>query len=174
MDLSNSNAFYWLGRVYCEDKDYIRSVKCIEKSLRMNPLSQQALQVLKKLSVASDDNDKLYKDFLDIATRYALELNLYFPIKMLADYYRDHEDINEAAIYYRKALRANTKDYDCWLSLGVIQMENGSYAAAQKIFEKICQLFPGRANFAMLKIAVIKTVSEGFISFNYEPFITPK
>lgn len=160
-DLSNSAAFYWLGRVYCEDKDHLRSAKCIEKCLRMNPLNEEALQVLKELAAYSDDNDKLYKELLDVATRHAFELGIFFPIRMLADYYRDHGDINEAAIYYRKALRLNTTDYDCWLALGLIQMENGSYAAAQKIFEKICQLFPGSKVSAKLKIAVIKNVSKG-------------
>lgn len=158
MDLSNSMAFYWLGRVYSEDKDYLRSIKCIEKCLRINPLNEQALLVLKQLSLETQDNDRLYKEMVDVATRHALELGLYFPVKMLADYYRDHEDINEAAIFYRKAIRLNAKDYDCWLALGMIQLENGSYAAAQKIFEKICQVFPAKASFAMLKIAVIKTV----------------
>lgn len=161
MDLSNSAAFYWLGRVYCEDKDDLRSIKCVEKCLRINPLHEGALHVLKKLSLTSEDNDKLYKEMVDVATRHALELGLYFPVKMLADYYKDHEDINEAAIFYRKALRLNPKDYDCWLALGMIQMEIGSYAAAQKIFEKICQLFPKKGDFALLKIAVIKTVSTG-------------
>lgn len=137
----------------------MRSIKCIEKCLRLNPLNEGALQVLQQLSVLSEENDKLCKEILDVATTHALDLGLYGPIKMLGDYYRDHEDINEAAIYYRKALRLNPNNYDCWLALGMIQIENGSYAAAQKIFEKIRQLFPGKTNFALLKIAVIKAVS---------------
>lgn len=115
--------------------------------------------VLQELSKHSEDNDILYKDILDVAAIQSLDIGLYFPVKLLADYYKDHGDINEAAIYYRKALRLNPKDYDCWLALGLIQMENGSYAAAEKIFEKICQIFPGQKNFALLKIAIIKTVS---------------
>lgn len=124
----------------------------------MNPLNTDALQVLKELSLISADNDKLYKELLDESAKHALNLGLCLPVKMLADYYRDHEGINEAAIYYRKALRLKTDDYDCWLALGLIQMENGSYAAAEKIFAKIGQLFPGQANLALLKIAIIKTV----------------
>lgn len=150
----------------------MRAIKCIEKCLRLNPLNEGALQVLQQLAVLSEDNDKLHKEILDVATTHALELGLFGPIKMLGDYYRDHEDINEAAIYYRKALRLNPKNYDCWLALGMIQMENGAFAAAQKIFEKICQLFPGKANFALIKIAIIKAVSE--FDFSWSKGAGPK
>lgn len=126
----------------------------------MNPLNEEAMRCLKLLAAHSEDNDKLYNEILDEASRHGLDLGIFFPLKMLADYYKDHGDINEAAIYYRKALRLNTKDYDCWLALGMVQLENSIYAAAEKIFEKICQLFPAKAKYAKLKIAMIKTVSE--------------
>ena len=157
-DLYNSDAFYWLGRVYQEDHDHLRSLKCLDKCLRMNPLNEEALKGLKTLSVLSEDNDKLYKEILEVATRHALELGLYGPIKLMADFYKDHEDINEAAIYYRKALRFSTSDCDCWMQLGQIMFTNGSYAVAEKIFGKISQMFPSQSTFAQLKTAVIKTV----------------
>lgn len=158
-DLCNSDAFYWLARVYFEDGDHLRSIKCVEKCLRMNPLNEEALKILQSLSHKSEDTDKLYKEILDEAVRHGLDLGLFVPLKLLAEYHEHHKDINEAAIYYRKALRLNPKDYDCWLSLGTIQFENSSFSAAEKLFQKICQLFPKHSGFAKLKLAVIKTVS---------------
>lgn len=125
----------------------------------MNPLNEEALKILQSLSQKSEDNEKLYKEILDEAVRHGLDLGLFAPLKLLAEYFNDHKEINEAAIYYRKALRLNPKDYDCWLALGMIQLENSTFAAAEKIFQKICQLFPQHSHFAKLKLAVIKTVS---------------
>lgn len=154
----NSDAFYWLGKVYFENGDNLRSLKCLEKCLRMNPLNEDALNILREVCRDNENHD-LYREMLEVAVKHGLELGLFSPLKSMAEFYREQDNINEAAIYYRKALRLNPKDYDCWLALGLIQMDNQSFVAAEKIFDKIGQLFPQHRFLAQLKCAIIKTVS---------------
>lgn len=133
----------------------------------MNPLNEDALNILKILTTESKD-DEVYREILEEAAKHGSQLNIHWPLKMFGDFYKDHGDCNEAAIYYRNALRIMPKDYDCWIALGDIQLENNTFIPALKIFEKISELFPDKANYAKLQIAVIKTVKfllESLIQF---------
>lgn len=156
-DLSNSNAFYWLARVYSETDDLKRAVKCLEKCLRMNPLNENALILFK--AVYKQANEKqLFRTLLETAVNHGLALDILWPVKMMGFEYKEDNDVEEAAIYFRKALRIWAHDYDCWIALGEIQMASNIYGPAQKIFEKICQLFPDKSSYSRLQIAILKTV----------------
>lgn len=124
----------------------------------MNPLNEDALKILKILTTESKD-DQVYHEILEEAAKHGSQLNIHWPVKMFGDFYREQGDFNEAAIHYRNALRITSQDYDCWIALGNIQLENNTFVPALRIFEKIAQLFPEKANYAKLQIAVIKTVS---------------
>lgn len=124
----------------------------------MNPLNEDALKILKTLTAESKDN-QLYEELLEESAKLGFQLNIHWPLKMSGDFYKEQGDTNEAATNYRNALRIMPKDYDCWIALGNIQLENNTFIPALKIFEKICQLFPDKANHAKLQMAVIKTVS---------------
>lgn len=46
LDKDNSECFYWLGKIYITTNDEVRSKKCFEKCLSLNPQNEKAISIL--------------------------------------------------------------------------------------------------------------------------------
>ncbi|XP_075166256.1 tetratricopeptide repeat protein 37 isoform X2 [Haematobia irritans] len=152
----SSECFYHLGRIYLATNDLVRSRKCFEKCVTLNPLNEYAVENL----------SAIYQQLGEEELNVALLLNTLKRVKTpskfkhihykLGLHYLNVKNCDEAIQFFRNAIKQDVSCMIYWESLGDAYAFRGSYNSAIRVFEKILEMEPKNL-YAKLQIAVMKT-----------------
>uniref|UniRef100_A0A1A9WAC9 Tetratricopeptide repeat protein 37 n=1 Tax=Glossina brevipalpis TaxID=37001 RepID=A0A1A9WAC9_9MUSC len=164
-----SECFFYLGKIYFALKDTVRSRKCFEKCINLNPLNDLAVDNLsgiyqqigeEDLNVALLTNTLKYLNNPQRAKHLRYKLGLH---------YLNVNNFDEAIQSFRTAIKQDVSCMIYWESLGDAYAERGSYNSAIRVFQKILEMEPYNL-YAQLQMALMKMTirmySESIESFD--------
>ncbi|XP_013109877.2 tetratricopeptide repeat protein 37 [Stomoxys calcitrans] len=152
----SSECFYHLGKIYFASNDLVRSRKCFEKCVTLNPLNEDAVESL----------SAIYQQFGEEDLNVALLLNTLKRLKTpkkfkhihykLGLHYLNVNNCDEAIQCFRNAIKHDVSCMIYWESLGDAYAVRGSYNSAIRVFQKVLEMEPTNI-YAKLQMAIMKT-----------------
>jgi len=127
------------GIQYFEDNNYVKAIEYLSQATRSNTNDITARFYLGAAYHQygwHDDALKHYHITIELAQNAVRSLH------SSARIYRLQNHIEQATIYYRKALAINPTAADIWFELGTVLNETGNKLQAQNAFDKALQLDP--------------------------------
>ncbi|KNC22993.1 hypothetical protein FF38_07937 [Lucilia cuprina] len=157
----SSECFYYLGRIYLATNDIVRSRKCFEKNVTLNPLNEKAVEnlsiIYQKLQ-EEDLNLSLLMSTLKYLKNSEKSKHIHYKLGL---HYLNFQRCDEAIQSFRTAIKHDVTCIIYWESLGDAYAERGSYNSAIRVFQKILEMQPDNL-YARLQIALTKTTIRMF------------
>lgn len=160
LDKDNSECFYWLGLIYITTGDEVRSRKCFEKCLNLNPQNEKAISILSGVYRKNNDweqNLTLLENSVK-SVDGAHQKSAFFQLGL---HHLGQQSFDQAITAFRNSLKYDTENVKCWESLADAYLGRGSYTSALKVFEKSVELNP-KNSYAKLQIGKLKFILQQF------------
>lgn len=160
LDSNNSECFYWLGKIYIAINDEVRSKKCFEKCLNLNPQNEKAISILSAVYRKNrnwDQNLALLENSVKSVDGHHQKAAFF----QLGLHHLSQQNYDNAITAFRNSLKYDTTDVKCWESLADSYLGRGSYTSALKVFEKSVELNP-QNSYAKLQIAKVKFILQQY------------
>lgn len=143
---TNPNAYYYLGSLYYEIKEYERAAEVLQRALILNPDFEPAYYDIAGAYINADKPDDALK-YLNRARerfqkrRFILEFYTGIAYARKKDYKSSLKALTEAEII-AKAYETNRLTAPFYFQLGAAFERNGDYKTAEKYFDKCLNLDP--------------------------------
>lgn len=160
LDSNDSECFYWLGKIYVTISDEVRSRKCFEKCLNLNPQNEKAIAILSAVYRKNNDWDQNLA-LLENSVKSVDGHHQKSAFLQLGLHHLGQQSYDNAITAFRNSLKYDTTNAKCWESLADSYFGRGSYTSALKVFEKSVELNPENT-YAKLQIAKIKFILQQF------------
>lgn len=160
LDKDDSECFYWLGKIYITTNDEVRSQKCFEKCLNLNPQNERAISILSGVYRKNNEweqNLQLLENSVK-SVDGAHQKSAFFQLGL---HHLGQQNYDNAITAFRNSLRYDTENVKCWESLADSYMGRGSFTSALKVFEKSVELNP-KNSYAKLQIGKLKFILQQF------------
>lgn len=160
LDSSDSECFYWLGKIYITINDETRSRKCFEKCLNLNPQNEKAISILSAVYRKNnnwDQNLALLENKMKSVDGHH-QKSAFFQLGL---HHLGQQNYDNAITAFRNSLKYDTTNVKCWESLADSYLGRGSYTSALKVFEKSFELNPENS-YAKLQIAKVKFILQQY------------
>ncbi|XP_065368368.1 tetratricopeptide repeat protein 37 [Calliphora vicina] len=157
----SSECFYYLGRIYFATNDIVRSRKCFEKNVTLNPLNEKAVENLSVIYQQLEEEDlnlSLLVNTLKYLKNSERSKHIHYKLGL---HYLNVQRCDEAIQSFRTAIKHDVTCMIYWESLGDAYAERGSYNSAIRVFQKILEMQPDNL-YAKLQIALMKTTIRMF------------
>lgn len=160
LDSNNSECFFWLGKIYISINDEVRSKKCFEKCLNLNPQNEKAISIL---SAAYRRNNNWDENLTLLETSVKSvdghhQKSAFFQLGL---HHLGQQNYDNAITAFRNSLKYDTANVKCWESLADSYLGRGSYTSALKVFEKSVEINAANS-YAKLQIAKVKFILQQF------------
>ncbi|XP_045477416.1 tetratricopeptide repeat protein 37 [Harmonia axyridis] len=153
-DANNYYCFYYLGRCYCEMKQYDKARRCYERSYKLCPsFSNAAIELSKiyRLLKNWDSNAALLKTITkDVINKGNTWAWLQMGLNSM-----EQGDYDRAIQYLRLVSRVDEDNGHCWEALADAYLYKGAYTSALKAYERVLEISVD-ALYPALQIALIK------------------
>lgn len=160
LDPNNSECFYWLGKIYIATKDEVRSSKCLEKCLNLNPQNEKAISILSAV-YRKNQNWNQNLTLLENTAKSVEGAHQKTAFFQLGLHHLDQQNYDNAITAFRNSLKYDSTSVKCWESLADSYFGRGSYSSALKVFQKSVEL--NRSNsYAKLQIARLKFILQQY------------
>lgn len=160
LDSNNSECFYWLGKIYITINDEVRSKKCFEKCLNLNPQNEKAISILSAV-YRKNNNWEQNLTLLENSVKSVDGHHQKSAFFQLGLHHLGQQSYDNAITAFRNSLKYDTSNVKCWESLADSYLGRGSYTSALKVFEKSVELHPENS-YAKLQIAKVKFILQHF------------
>ena len=160
LDSNNSECFYWLGKIYITINDEVRSKKCFEKCLNLNPQNEKAISILSAL-YRKNQNWEQNLTLLENSVKSVDGHHQKAAFFQLGLHHLSQQNYDNAITAFRNSLKYDTSNVKCWESLADSYLGRGSYTSALKVFEKSVELNPENS-YAKLQIAKVKFILQQY------------
>lgn len=160
LDKDNSECFYWLGKIYISTNDEVRSRKCFEKCLNLNPQNEKAIAILSGVYRKNNDWEQNLT-LLENSVKSVDGIHQKSAFFQLGLHHLGQQNYDSAITAFRNSLKYDTGNVKCWESLADAYLGRGSYTSALKVFEKSVELNP-RNSYAKLQIGKLKFILQQF------------
>lgn len=160
LDSYNSECFYWLGKIYLATNDDVRSKKCLEKCLNLNPQHEKAIAILSALYRKNSDWDQNLS-LLESSVKSVTGCHQKSAFFQLGLHHLNLQKYDDAITAFRNSLKYDTTNVKTWESLADAYFGRGSYTSALKVFEKSIELNPAN-NYAKLQVARLKFILQQY------------
>lgn len=160
LDSNNSECFYWLGKIYITINDEVRSKKCFEKCLNLNPQNEKAISILSAVYRKNqnwDQNLVLLENSVKSIDGHHQKAAFF----QLGLHHLGQQNYDNAITAFRNSLKYDSTNVKCWESLADSYLGRGSYTSALKVFEKSVELNPENS-YAKLQIAKVKFILQQY------------
>ncbi|CRK95703.1 CLUMA_CG009161, isoform A [Clunio marinus] len=160
LDSTNSECFFWLGRIYVAINDEVRSRKCFEKCLSLNPQNEKAITFLSAIYRKNknwDENLAMLENSVKSVDGHHQKSASF----QLGLHHLSQQNFDNAITSFRNALKYDPNNEKCWESLADSYFGRGSYASALKVFEKSVEI-NSKNSYAKLLIAKIKFILQQY------------
>lgn len=160
IDSNNSECFYWLGKIYITINDEVRSKKCFEKCLNLNPQNEKAIAILSAVYRKNnnwDQNLALLENSVKSVDGHH-QKSAFFQLGL---HHLGQQNFDNAITAFRNSLKYDTTNVKCWESLADSYFGRGSYTSALKVFEKSFELNPENS-YAKLQTARVKFILQQY------------
>lgn len=168
MEPYNSNCYFWLGQIYTINGDTVRSRKCFEKSVFLNPQHEQSVILLSTIYRQLFEWD-LNLNLLQTAAQAIPNRSCKWATLQLGFHNLGQNEFEEAIGAFRTCLRLDPKDLASWEGLADSYLKRGSFSSALKIYQKICELTNNKF-YPRLQVANIKSTlryyNEAIVCYN--------
>lgn len=160
LDKDNSECFFWLGKIYIATGDDLRSQKCFEKCLSLNPQNERAIFALsgiyRKNSAWEQNLTMLENSVKFVDGRH--QKSAFFQLGL---HHLSQQSYDNAITAFRNSLKYDSDNDKCWESLADAYFGRGSFTSALKVFEKSVELNSENV-YARLQIARIKFILQQY------------
>lgn len=160
LDSNNSECFFWLGKIYITINDKVRSKKCFEKCLSLNPQNEKAISILSAVYRKNNDWD-LNLVLLENSVKSVGGHHQKSAFFQLGIHHLGQQNYDNAITAFRNSLKYDTTNVKCWESLADSYLGRGSYTSALKVFEKSVELNPDNS-YAKLQVAKVKFILQQY------------
>jgi superkiller protein 3 len=160
LDKDNSKCFYWLGEIYLAIGDDLRSQKCFEKCLNLDPQNEKAITILSAVYRKNNNWDSNLS-MLENSVKFVEGHHQKSAFFQLGLHHLGQQSYDNAITAFRNSLKYDTSNSKCWESLADAYYGRGSYSSALKVFEKSVELDNGNI-YAKLQIAKIKFILQQY------------
>ncbi|XP_037886996.1 tetratricopeptide repeat protein 37 isoform X1 [Glossina fuscipes] len=154
----SSECFFYLGKIYFALNDIVRSRKCFEKCITLNPLNDLAVDNLSAIYQQIDEEDlnvALLTNTLKYLNNSQRAKHLHYKLGL---HYLSVNNFDEAIQSFRTAIKQDVSCMIYWESLGDAYAERGSYNSAIRVFQKILEMQPDNL-YAQLQVALMKVTT---------------
>lgn len=160
LDSTDSECFYWLGKIYIATKDEVRSSKCLEKCLNLNPQNEKAMAILSAVYRKNHnwDQNLLMLENSVKSVEGTHQKSAYFQLGL---HHLEQQNYDNAITAFRQTLKYDSTSVKYWESLADSYFGRGSYTSALKVFEKSVELNPENS-YAKLQIARLKFILQQY------------
>ncbi len=148
---TDAQAYYWLGTIASDAKDYSQAIDCFTKTLLLMPGFELVYYDLAEAQINADKGSDALETLERFRRRFP-ENSGKFPAEYLrAIAYSHQKDYTNAISHFTtaeingEATDTNRLDELFYFQFGAACERNGDYAQAEKYFEKCLQLSPGFA-----------------------------
>ncbi|XP_073812213.1 tetratricopeptide repeat protein 37 [Musca autumnalis] len=165
----SSICFYLLGKIYLATNDVVRSRKCFEKCVTLNPTNEEAVENLSAIYQQLGEEDLNVALLLNTLKKVKTPSKFKHIHYKLGLHYLNVNNCDEAIQCFRTAIKHDVSVMIYWESLGDAYAARGSYNSAIRVYQKILEMDPDNV-YAKLQMALIKTTirmySEAIEDFN--------
>lgn len=172
LDSNDSECFYWLGKIYITIKDEVRSQKCFEKCLNLNPQNEKAISILSAVYRKNSDWDQNLA-MLENSVKSVDGHHQKSAFFQLGLHHLGQQNYDNAITAFRNSLKFDSANVKCWESLADSYLGRGSYTSALKVFQKSVELNPDNS-YAKLQMAKVKFILQQYRESiaDYEELLT--
>lgn len=160
LDSNNSECFFWLGKIYITINDEVRSKKCFQKCLNLNPQNEKAISILSAVYRKNNNwNENLV--LLETSVKSVDGHHQKSAFFQLGLHHLGQQNYDNAVTAFRNSLKYDLTNVRCWESLADSYLGRGSYTSALKVFEKSLEL-NSKNTYAKLQIAKVKFILQQY------------
>ncbi|XP_061389029.1 tetratricopeptide repeat protein 37 [Musca vetustissima] len=152
----SSVCFYHLGKIYLATNDMVRSRKCFEKCITLNPINEDAVENLSAIYQQLGEEDLNVALLLNTLKKVKTPSKFKHIHYKLGLHYLNVNNCDEAIHCFRTAIKHDVSCMIYWESLGDAYAARGSYNSAIRVYQKILEMQPDNV-YAKLQMAIMKT-----------------